>query len=212
MPVTLKDILQAQQRIAGGVWLSPCQESHELSRLIGGRIFCKLDNLQHAGSFKERGARKAMLLLSAAQRRRGVIAASAGNHALGLACHGGRLEIPVTVVMPKFAPLTKSSICTRLGARVILFGDTFGDAKAEADPAISERPGGLANLSRVGAAAGANVKEIIHERAFAGTDVSVTHRICTIETRDRAHVRQVRGRMASKCFRTTANFSNESHP
>ncbi len=389
MPVTLKDVEQARRRIAGGVWLSPCQESHELSKLIGARVFCKLDNLQHTGSFKERGARNAVLLLSAEQRRRGVIAASAGNHALGLAYHGSLLKIPVTVVMPKFAPLIKSSTCARLGARVILFGDTFGAAKEEAgrlcseqnltyihgfdDPAIiagqgtmgleildqvrdvdavvlpiggggliagvalaikskrpkvqiigvetakwqgfskslraghpvavigsptladglavsliganafalsrsrvdevvsvnenqiayaimkaletektvvegagatalaaglagklksvqgkrvvlafcggnidpnilgvviekglvvegrlsrftaciRDRPGGLARLSHVLAEAGANVKEIIHERAFAGTDVSVTHVTCTIETRDRAHVREV---------------------
>lgn len=389
MPITLKDIEQARKRIASGVWLSPCQESLGLSKLIGAQIFCKLDNLQHTGSFKERGARNAMLLLSAEQRRRGVIAASAGNHALGLAYHGSLLKIPVTVVMPKFAPLVKSSTCARLGARVILFGDTFGAAKEEADrlcreqnltyihgfddpaiiagqgtmgleildqvpdvdavvvpiggggliagvalaikskrpkvriigvetarwqgfskslraghpvavtgsptladglavsmiganafalsrsrvdevvsvnedqiafailkalelektvvegagatalaaglagklksvqgkrvvlafcggnidpnilgvviekglvvdgrlsrftAAISDRPGGLARLSSVLAEAGANVKEIIHERAFAGTDVSLTQVICTIETRDRAHVREV---------------------
>ena len=389
MAITLKDIEQAQKRIASGVQFSPCQESLGLSKLIGARIFCKLDNLQHTGSFKERGARNAMLLLSAEQRRRGVIAASAGNHALGLAYHGSLLNIPVTVVMPKFAPLIKSSTCARLGARVLLFGDTFGAAKEEADrfcreqnltyihgyddpaiiagqgtmgleildqvpdvdavvvpiggsgliagialaikskrpkvriigvetarwqgfskslraghpvavkgsptladglavsmigsnafalsrsrvdevvsvnenqiafailkalelektvlegagatalaaglagklqsvkgkrvvlafcggnidpnilgvviekglvvdgrlsrftAAISDRPGGLARLSQVLAEAGANVKEIIHERAFAGTDVSQTQVICTIETRDRDHVREV---------------------
>lgn len=393
MSVTLKDIEQARKRIAGGVWLSPCQESHSLSKLIGARIFCKLDNLQHTGSFKERGARNALLLLSAEQRQRGVIAASAGNHALGLAYHGSLLKIPVTVVMPQFAPLVKSSTCRRLGAKVILHGDTFGAAKDEAerlsreqnltyihgfdDPAIiagqgtmgleileqvpdvdavvvpiggggliagvalaikskrpkvrivgvetarwqgfsksmragrpvavtgsptladglavsligsnafavarsrvddivsvnedqiafailksletektvvegagatalaaglagklkhlqgkkvvlvfcggnidpnilgvviekglvvdgrltrftavvSDRPGGLAKLSRSVADAGANIKEIHHDRAFAGTDVSVTNVICTIETRDRAHVQEVYRRL-----------------
>ena len=139
MPVTLKEIEQARRRIASGVWLSPCQESLSLSKLIGARIFCKLDNLQHTGSFKERGARNALLLLSREQRQRGVIAASAGNHALGLAYHGGSLGIPVTVVMPQFAPLIKSSMCRRLGARVIFHGDTFAVAKAESERLCREQ-------------------------------------------------------------------------
>lgn len=129
----LRDIEKARRRIAGAVLLSPCVESASLSELTGMRIFCKLDNLQHTGSFKERGARNALLQLPAARRRRGVIAASAGNHALGLAYHGSLLDIPVTVVMPRFAPLIKSSTCRRFGARVILHGDTFAAAKDEAD-------------------------------------------------------------------------------
>jgi threonine dehydratase len=92
-------------------------------------VFCKLDLLQRTGSFKERGARNALLLLDAAQRARGVVAASAGNHALGLAYHGRLLDIPVTVVMPRFAPLVKVATCRRLGARVILEGETFDDAR-----------------------------------------------------------------------------------
>lgn len=139
MSVTLKEIEQARRRIASGVWLSPCQESLALSKRIGARIFCKLDNLQHTGSFKERGARNALLLLSREQQQRGVIAASAGNHALGLAYHGGLLKIPVTVVMPQFAPLIKYSMCRRLGARVILQGDTFAAAKAEAERLCREQ-------------------------------------------------------------------------
>jgi threonine dehydratase len=139
VPVTLKDIQQARRRIASGIWLSPCQESHALSKLIGAQIFCKLDNLQHTGSFKERGARNALLLLSPGKRQRGVIAASAGNHALGLAYHGGLLGIPVTVVMPQFAPLIKSSACRQLGAHVILHGETFGAAKQEADRICREQ-------------------------------------------------------------------------
>ena len=105
MPVTLDDIRSAQSRIAGAVAVSPCPESPALSDLTGSRVFCKLDSLQRTGSFKERGARNALLLLSAEQRTRGVIAASAGNHALALACHGRDLGIPVTVVMPQVAPL-----------------------------------------------------------------------------------------------------------
>ena len=129
----LREIEQARRRIAGGVLVSPCIESASLSELTGMRIFCKLDNLQRTGSFKERGARNALLQLPRGQRKRGVIAASAGNHALGLAYHGSLLGIPVTVVMPRFAPLIKSSTCRRFGAQVILHGDTFAAAKDEAD-------------------------------------------------------------------------------
>lgn len=133
MKPLLREIEQARRRIAGGVLVSPCIESAALSELTGMRICCKLDNLQRTGSFKERGARNALLQLTPEQRKRGVIAASAGNHALGLAYHGSRLGIPVTVVMPLFAPLIKSSTCRRLGARVILHGDTFAAAREEAD-------------------------------------------------------------------------------
>lgn len=139
-PVTLDDILAAHARIASGIMRTPCPESRPLSELTGARIFCKLDLLQRTGSFKERGARNALLLLDESQRRRGVIAASAGNHALGLAYHGGLLGIPVTVVMPRFAPLVKLATCRRLGARVILEGDTFADAR-EAAAALAARDG-----------------------------------------------------------------------
>jgi threonine dehydratase len=128
MSLTLDDVLAARSRIAGGVALSPCPESIQLSELCGARIFCKLDYLQRTGSFKERGARNALLLLSDTQRRQGVIAASAGNHALGLAYHGHLISIGVTVVMPKFAPLIKLATCRRLGANVVLHGETFREA------------------------------------------------------------------------------------
>src|SRR6187402_1059760 len=120
MPLTLNDIQAARQRIAGAIYTSPCQESPALSELTGCRVFCKLDYLQRTGSFKERGARNALLLLTPEQRSRGVIAASAGNHALALACHGRDLGIPVTVVMPRFAPLIKVATCRRFGANVVL--------------------------------------------------------------------------------------------
>ena len=129
MTLTLADIRAAHDRIRSGIERSPCPPSIPLSDLTGAEIFCKLDLLQRTGSFKERGARNALLLLDADQRRRGVVAASAGNHALGLAYHGGLLEIPVTVVMPRFAPLVKVATCRRLGAEVILEGETFDDAR-----------------------------------------------------------------------------------
>jgi len=80
--VTLSDITAARRRIKGGVIVTPCPESIPLSEITGARIVCKLDNFQRTGSFKERGARNALLLLPAASRLRGVVAASAGNHAL----------------------------------------------------------------------------------------------------------------------------------
>ena len=133
MPVSLDDIRAAQSRIAGAVAVSPCPASPALSDLTGCRVFCKLDSLQRTGSFKERGARNALLLLPEEQRKRGVIAASAGNHALALACHGKGLEIPVTVVMPRFAPLIKVATCRRFAANVVLRGNDFAEAKAKAD-------------------------------------------------------------------------------
>lgn len=137
MSVTLSSIRAAARRIADGVLYSPCPESVALSEITGSRVFCKLDNLQRTGSFKERGARNALLQLTRAQRRRGVIAASAGNHALGLAYHGQLLRIPVTVVMPDYAPLIKVTTCRRLGARVVVQGTDFAAARAAADELVA---------------------------------------------------------------------------
>ncbi|MDB5327893.1 MAG: threonine dehydratase [Phycisphaerales bacterium] len=133
MPIDLDTIVAAQSRIAGAVAVTPCPESIPLSELTGCRIFCKLDHLQRTGSFKERGARNALMQLGQAARDRGVIAASAGNHALGLSYHGKLLGIPVTVVMPVTAPLVKVSMSMAMGARVIQHGDSFGEARAKAD-------------------------------------------------------------------------------
>jgi threonine dehydratase len=131
--ITLADVEAARERIAGGVYLSPCVESIPLSQLTGAHVYCKLDYLQRTGSFKERGARNALMRLPAAARSRGVIAASAGNHAQGVAYHGGLLGIPVTVVMPRFAPLTKVTNCRNLGATVVLHGDDVGEARTKAE-------------------------------------------------------------------------------
>lgn len=138
--VTPADIKAAAGRIASGIYRSPCPPSIPLSELTGCEIFCKLDLLQRTGSFKERGSRNALLLLDELQQARGVIAASAGNHALGLAYHGKLLGIPVTVVMPRFAPLVKVATCRRLGARVLLEGETFEDARRRA-VALAETEG-----------------------------------------------------------------------
>ncbi|HTI47973.1 MAG TPA: threonine ammonia-lyase [Casimicrobiaceae bacterium] len=131
--ITLADVEAARERIRGAIYESPCVESIPLSQLTGARIYCKLDYLQRTGSFKERGARNALLQLSPEQRSRGVIAASAGNHAQGVAYHGALLGIPVTVVMPTFAPLIKVSNCRQLGATVILHGADIGESRARAE-------------------------------------------------------------------------------
>jgi len=140
MPVTLADIRAARRRIAGGVIVTPCPASIPLSEITGARLSCKLDNFQRTGSFKERGARNALLQLPPDRRKRGVVAASAGNHALGLAYHGHLLRIPVTVVMPDYAPLIKVSTCKKLGARVVVHGRDFAEARAHAD-ALVDREG-----------------------------------------------------------------------
>src|SRR5216684_5565010 len=133
MRVQFDDVEAAAQRIGGAIIESPCPFSIPLSEATGLKVFCKLEYLQRTGSFKERGARNALALLSPEQKKRGVVAASAGNHALGLAYHGQLLGIPVTVVMPRFAPLTKVTNCRRLGAKVVLEGNDMAEAQARAD-------------------------------------------------------------------------------
>ena len=137
MPVTLSDVRAARRRIAGGIVVTNCPASVPLSELTGAQVFCKLDNRQRTGSFKERGARNALLRLTPAQRKRGVVAASAGNHAAALAYHGKLLKVPVTVVMPDYAPLIKISTCKKLGARVLVQGRDFAEARAHADALVA---------------------------------------------------------------------------
>lgn len=139
MCVNFSDIKAAAERIKGRVVYSPCPASVPLSVATGLEIFCKLEYLQRTGSFKERGACNALLLLSREEQQRGVIAASAGNHALGVTYHGKLLGIPVTVVMPKTAPLTKVTNCRQMGANVILQGNNYEDARLHATQLAAER-------------------------------------------------------------------------
>src|SRR5437660_4219745 len=97
-PVSFADIEAARERIKGAVYYSPCPDSIPLSELTGMQIYCKLENRQRTGSFKERGARNALAQLPNEQKKRGVIAASAGNHAQALAYQGRLLGVPATVV------------------------------------------------------------------------------------------------------------------
>ncbi len=142
--ITFHDIEEAAGRIKGAVYESPCTKSIPLSELTGMEIYCKLDYLQRTGSFKERGARNALSQLSPEQQKKGVIAASAGNHAQALAYQGRLLGIPATVVMPKFAPLIKFTNCQKLGATVLLHGKDFAEAKARAHEIAQEN--GLAYI------------------------------------------------------------------
>ena len=107
-------------RIRSGVVRTECRRSHWLSCAAGCEIWLKSEHQQFTGSFKERGARNAIMSLPYAQRSSGVIAASAGNHALALAWHGPQLDVPVTVVMPTVAPMTKVQNCKAFGADVII--------------------------------------------------------------------------------------------
>jgi threonine dehydratase len=130
--VSLEDIQAARERIGGAVQRTPCAPSPALSESTGCQVYCKFENLQRTGSFKERGARNALLLLDARQRHHGVIAASAGNHASALSYHGKLLGIPVTVVMPSHAPLMKVRTCEQMGARVLLQGSDIAEAREHA--------------------------------------------------------------------------------
>ncbi len=130
--ITLADVNAALKRIRESIYLSPCTLSATFSQLTGNSIYLKLENLQRTGAFKERGALNKLLTLSADQRDRGVIAASAGNHAQGLAYHAGRLGIQAQICMPLTTPLIKVSATKAYGAEVILHGANYDDACEEA--------------------------------------------------------------------------------
>jgi threonine dehydratase len=132
LPVALSDVQAAAQRIMGAVVRTPTLHSKTLSQLAGANVWLKFENLQFTAAYKERGALNTLLQLDAAARAKGVIAASAGNHAQGLAYHGNRLGIPVTIVMPKPTPTVKVTQTEGHKASVILEGETFDEAYAHA--------------------------------------------------------------------------------
>jgi threonine dehydratase len=129
-PVRLEDITAARERLCGAIIRTPLEEFQEISAAIGARIYCKREDQQVTGSFKERGARNALSMLSSSARRRGVLAASAGNHAQGVARHGALLNTPVHVVVPIAAPQVKIRSCERQGAEVIRHGVNFDESEA----------------------------------------------------------------------------------
>ncbi|MFN5127712.1 MAG: threonine ammonia-lyase [Sphingomonadaceae bacterium] len=126
--LTLDHVRAAHDRIRDSIVATPTLHSQTLSKLTGANIYLKFENLQFTAAYKERGALNAILLLSEEQRNKGVIAASAGNHAQGLSYHGTRLGIPVTIVMPVPTPTVKVMQTESVGGKVVLFGETFDDA------------------------------------------------------------------------------------
>mmetsp|Transcript_12128 Transcript_12128/g.28567 ORF Transcript_12128/g.28567 Transcript_12128/m.28567 type:complete len:555 (+) Transcript_12128:199-1863(+) len=132
IPVTFDDVCKAAYKIKDAVVYTSTKRNSGLSTITGTELYLKSEYKQYTGSFKERGARNALMQLPEAQKKKGVIAASAGNHALALCYHGGLLGIPVTVIMPTIAPLTKVEKCRQLGANVVLYGKHILEAKEHA--------------------------------------------------------------------------------
>jgi threonine dehydratase len=128
MNLTLNDIRAAAERLQGNVLRTPCNYSRTLSRITGAEVFLKFENLQFTAAFKERGALNKLLSLTPGERRRGVIAMSAGNHAQGVAYHARRLGIPAVIVMPQYTPNIKVEHTRAHRAEVILHGETFDEA------------------------------------------------------------------------------------
>ncbi len=138
--LSLDDIEQAAQRLQGHLLNTPCVASQTLSQLTGAQIYLKFENLQYTSSFKERGACNKLAQLSSAERHRGVIAMSAGNHAQGVAYHAQRLGIRAVIVMPRFTPGVKIERTRGFGAEIVLHGDTLDESRTHA-LLLAEREG-----------------------------------------------------------------------
>ncbi len=139
MPINYKDITDAAKRIKGAVSYTPATHSKTLSAITGANVFMKFEIFQYTAAYKERGALNRLLLLSEAEKKNGVIAMSAGNHAQGVSYHAQRLGIPATIVMPKGTPFNKIKRTEELGARVILEGATLGEATKAAKKIAEEQ-------------------------------------------------------------------------
>ncbi|KAL4236347.1 hypothetical protein ACF0H5_004734 [Mactra antiquata] len=129
--VTFQDVSAAAYKIKKGIKKTPCLQS-QLSNMYGMKLFMKKEFLQYTGSFKERGARYTLIMLTEEQKKAGVVAASAGNHALALSYHGQDLGIPITVVMPVIAPLMKIQSCRNFGATVHIHGANLSESRVHA--------------------------------------------------------------------------------
>lgn len=132
MTLDITAIRAAAARLAGQIERTPCRYSKTLSKITGAEVWVKFENLQFTAAYKERGALNKLMLLSNSEKAKGVIAASAGNHAQGLAYHGARLGVPVTIVMPKTTPFIKVQHTRDFGATVVIEGETYDDASAHA--------------------------------------------------------------------------------
>jgi threonine dehydratase len=139
LKVTLDDIKAARAAMSGHVLRTPMLPAPPLSALTGAEVFVKYENLHVTNSFKERGACVKLAALDAAERRRGVIAMSAGNHAQAVAYHARRLGIPATIVMPITTPFVKVKATEMLGAQVVLSGETLLEAQLQAETLAAER-------------------------------------------------------------------------
>jgi len=132
MSLAFADIEAAAARLKGHIERTPCRRSQTLSQITGAEVWVKFENLQFTGAYKERGALNKLLILTEEERRRGVIAASAGNHSQGLAYHAARLGVPVTIVMPRSTPFIKVQYTRDYGAEVVLEGDSYDEAYSHA--------------------------------------------------------------------------------
>ena len=128
LPVTLADVQAAAATIRGSIAATECNQSRTLGEVLGCKVWLKFENLQFTSTFKERGALNRLAALSPDERRRGVIAMSAGNHAQGVAYHAKRLGIPAVIVMPVGTPMVKVENTRRLGAKIIISGATLEEA------------------------------------------------------------------------------------
>ncbi len=137
--ITLADIEAAAKVLDGHIVNTPCMHSRTLSEITGAEVYLKFENHQFTASFKERGALNKLASLTPAEKKSGVIAASAGNHAQGVAHHASRLGIPSAIVMPIYTPNVKVDMTRSHGAEVILFGENFDEAKAHAFQLADER-------------------------------------------------------------------------
>jgi threonine dehydratase len=132
LSISLEDVVAARERVRGTIYYSPCPHSQMLSALTGQQIYLKLENLQMTGSFKERGALNRIAMLTPEQAARGVVAASAGNHAQGVAYHATKRGIRALIVMPLATPLVKVTATRGFGAEVVLHGANYDEACEEA--------------------------------------------------------------------------------
>jgi threonine dehydratase len=137
--VTYQQIQAAAERLKGHIERTACRRSRTLSEITGAEVWVKFENLQFTAAYKERGALNKLLQLTEAEKKRGVIAASAGNHAQGLAYHAARLGIPATIVMPIGTPMVKVEHTRAFGAEVIMLGETYDEAGERATQLCAER-------------------------------------------------------------------------
>lgn len=138
MTITIDHIREAARALEGAIVATPMLRARRLSELTGAEVILKLENRQYTGSFKDRGAFNKLRSLSERERAAGVVAASAGNHAQGVAYHARRLGIPAIIVMPKATPFTKAEQTRRLGARVVLHGADLSEAADHADALVKK--------------------------------------------------------------------------